>query len=188
MLEQTHRRFMFGSTSKRSFKPIPQGLPGVASSMKRPNSGWKMGNGSTSLPTISEYLLIQEYILYFITKWGSGTHPPCLHRASSFANASRISAWRRESLTFRLSSWKATTRYSTYNRVNRMSPRGVKLRYLVSPQQHIPFFSLRPVPDSKELLLFRWASKDIGAIWAISLHLNSPFSNMVRILLSFRPF
>lgn len=31
--------FMFGSTSRRSLKPMPHGLPGVASSMNLPNSG-----------------------------------------------------------------------------------------------------------------------------------------------------
>ena len=35
--------FIFGSTSSKSLKPIPQGLPGVASNINRPNSGWKMG-------------------------------------------------------------------------------------------------------------------------------------------------
>lgn len=28
---------------------MPQGLPGVASNINRPNSGWKIGSGSASL-------------------------------------------------------------------------------------------------------------------------------------------
>ena len=35
--------FMLDSTSSKSLNPIPHGLPGVASSMKRPNSGWNIG-------------------------------------------------------------------------------------------------------------------------------------------------
>ena len=43
--------FMFGSTSSRSLKPMPQGFPGVASSMNLPNSGWNTGAGfSFALP------------------------------------------------------------------------------------------------------------------------------------------
>lgn len=37
--------FMSGSTPSNSLNPIPQGLPGVASSMNLPNSGWKTGRG-----------------------------------------------------------------------------------------------------------------------------------------------
>lgn len=33
---------MFGSTSKRSLKPMPQGFPGVASSMNLPNRGGRL--------------------------------------------------------------------------------------------------------------------------------------------------
>lgn len=40
---------MFGSTSSKSFRPIPHGFPGVASNINRPNSGWNVGNGSPSL-------------------------------------------------------------------------------------------------------------------------------------------
>ena len=41
--------FMLGSTASRSLKPMPHGFPGVASSMKRPNSGWKVGTVSSTL-------------------------------------------------------------------------------------------------------------------------------------------
>ena len=40
---------MLGSTRKSSLKSIPHGLPGVASSMNLPNSGWKIGKGSAAL-------------------------------------------------------------------------------------------------------------------------------------------
>src|SRR5436190_12130356 len=40
----TRRNFMSDSTLRRSLNPIPQGLPGVASSMNRPNSGWNVGS------------------------------------------------------------------------------------------------------------------------------------------------
>lgn len=44
----------------------------------------------------------------------SGTPPPCWISSGSLARASRISAWRSESLTCRASSSKATTRYSIF--------------------------------------------------------------------------
>ena len=112
----SNRRFMFGSTSRRSLNPIPQGLPGVASSMNRPNSGWKTGSVSPSLLHVSvqEHSALCEH-LYLETARNSGTQPPCLLSASSFASASRISAWRKDNLTFRRSSSKATTRYSIYD-------------------------------------------------------------------------
>ena len=87
---------MFGSTSRRSLNPIPHGLPGVASSINLPNSGWKIGIASP----------------WFFTAWRSGTQPPCLLSASSSARALRMSACLRDSLTFRRFSSKATTRYS----------------------------------------------------------------------------
>ena len=92
----TNRQFMFGSTSSRSLNPIPHGLPGVASSINLPNSGWNIGIASS----------------WFFTGWRAGTQPPCLLSASSSARALRMSACLRDSLTFRRFSSKATTRYS----------------------------------------------------------------------------
>ena len=40
---RTNLQRMSLSTSRRSLNPIPHGAPGVASSMKRPNSGWNTG-------------------------------------------------------------------------------------------------------------------------------------------------
>lgn len=111
----TNRHFMLCSTSRRSLKPIPQGLPGVASSMNRPNSGWKIGSGSACLVRFRSFQYPENHHSYLATSWRSGTQPPCLQRASSLANDSRISACRNESFTVRDFSSKATTRYSTCN-------------------------------------------------------------------------
>lgn len=45
----TYRHFILDSTFNRSLNPMPHGLPGVASSMNRPNSGWKCGGSSPAL-------------------------------------------------------------------------------------------------------------------------------------------
>jgi len=42
--KSAYLNFIFGSTSSKSLNPIPHGFPGVASSMKRPNSGWNIGS------------------------------------------------------------------------------------------------------------------------------------------------
>ncbi len=95
---------------------MPQGLPGVASNINRPNSGWKTGRVSSSLSKISmgKSLALHTH-LYLETVCKSGTQPPCLLSASSFASASRISACRKDNLTFRRSSLKTTTKYSIYS-------------------------------------------------------------------------
>ena len=111
-----NRRFIFGSTSRRSLNPIPHGLPGVASNMNPPNSGWKTGSVSSSLQyvsTLESSSLCKHPYLEIVCN--SGTHPPCLLSASSFASASRMSACRKDNFTFRRSSSKATTRYSIYH-------------------------------------------------------------------------
>ena len=96
--------------------PIPHGLPGVASNINRPNSGWKTGSVSSLLQYVSMWKSTapREH-LYLETACRSGTHPPCLLSASSFASASRMSACRKDNLTFRRSFSNATTRYSIYN-------------------------------------------------------------------------
>lgn len=95
---------------------MPQGLPGVASNMNRPNSGWNTGRVSSSLSKISMGRSPAMHILLYLdTVCKSGTQPPCLLSASSFASASRMSACRKDNLTFRRPSSKATTRYSIYS-------------------------------------------------------------------------
>ena len=80
--------------------------------MNRPNSGWKIGSGSVFLFQFSFLQYPASILPYRATSWRSGTQPPWLDRASSFANDSRISACRKESFTLRDLSSKATTRYS----------------------------------------------------------------------------
>ena len=46
-------RFILDSTLSRSLKSIPHGLAGVASSINRPNSGWKWGGSPSSLRILS---------------------------------------------------------------------------------------------------------------------------------------
>lgn len=84
--------------------------------MNRPNSGWKTGSVSSSLQYVSIWKssALRKH-LYLETVCKSGTHPPCLLSASSFASASRMSACRKDNFTFRRSSSKTTTRYSIYN-------------------------------------------------------------------------
>ena len=101
---------MSGSTSSKSLRSIPQGAPGVASSMKRPNSGWKTG---AVLPSLLCW-----------PRARSGTPPPCFSSSASLAKASRMSACRSESLTFSFSSSKATTRYSIFGQVSTITPEG----------------------------------------------------------------
>ena len=122
MVILTDRNLMFGSTSSRSLNPIPQGLPGVASNMNLPNSGWKTG---IALPLL-------------LTACRSGTHPPCLLNASSAARAVRMSACLKDSLTLRRSSSKATTRYSISSPQRRASLSLFLARFQIASNCSIP--------------------------------------------------
>lgn len=42
---------------------MPQGFPGVASSINRPNSGWNVGSGSPSLAFFSNPAMIPSYCI-----------------------------------------------------------------------------------------------------------------------------
>ena len=141
------------------------------------------------IPTLfSISSLVGRAPLHLATCWRSGTQPPCLHSASSFASDSRISACRKDSFTFRDSSSKTTTRYSTcaIHKLLGMARQHGNIR-LVPPAQHIPFFVFGPSPYCKELLPDWWAADNITLDLLMNAHLDPPFSYMRRVLSSFRP-
>jgi hypothetical protein len=146
------------STSRRSLNPMPHGAPGVASSMKRPNSGWNTGAVLSPLSR-RQYmcvlsLLAKKTYSGFPPRARSGTPPPCLRSSASLANASRISACLRESLTCLSWSRNFTTRYSIWpgNQRCPCTLTSCILPYLIAPEQSIALLSLCVAPDSEQLL------------------------------------
>jgi hypothetical protein len=145
------------STSRRSLNPMPHGAPGVASSMKRPNSGWNTGAVLSPLSRrqyIFVWSLLKRKTYSGVPRARSGTPPPCFRSSASLANASRISACLRESLTCLSWSRNFTTRYSIwpgYQRCPRTLTSSI-LPYLVAPKQSIALLSLCVAPDSEQLL------------------------------------
>jgi hypothetical protein len=84
----------------------------------------------------------------------SGTPPPCFRSSASLANAWRISACLRESLTCLSWSLNFTTRYSTWPGCQRCPcPLALSsLPYLVAPEQSIALLSLCVAPNGEQLL------------------------------------
>lgn len=119
----------------------------------------------------------------------SGTPPPCLSNSSSLARASRISAWRSESLTSFFSSSKETTRYSILSRVNSIVLDGPAL--LTIP--HRPITRHRaPCPLSGS----RWPAVAFGSVSDCELsralceqtYLDAPLSHVCSDLFGLWPF
>ena len=88
-----------------------------------------------------------EALTYFeVPSLIAGTPPPCLISSASLANASKISAWRRESFTSRAWSSNETTRYSTYRKMRTMDS-------FEAPLTNIPHH-----PTTKRLVPCPWLS------------------------------
>ena len=114
LFKAAHLHFILDSTLSKSLNPIPQGCPGVASNMNLPNSGWKCGGSSPSLPVVRHTSSCRTLNH---THWSPVSLPlpePDFHNSSSLASDFRISAWARDSRDFFAASSRATTRYSTY--------------------------------------------------------------------------
>jgi hypothetical protein len=100
----------------------------------------------------------------------SGTPPPCFRSSASLANASRISACLRESLTCLSWSLNFTTRYST------SSPQSRALR-------SFPFV-LRQMASN---CYHRYQNLAILSAVPVQAYLDTPFAHMARLLFCFRP-
>jgi hypothetical protein len=100
----------------------------------------------------------------------SGTPPPCFRSSASLANASRISACLRESLTCLSWSLNFTTRYST------SSPQSRALR-------SFPFV-LRQMASN---CYHAYQNLAISSAVSVQAYLNAPFAHMARLLFCFRP-
>lgn len=139
---------------------------------------------------VSEFLLRRDGTSHFTTPFArSGTPPPCLSNSSSLARASRISAWRSESLTSFFSSSKETTRYSILSRVNSIVLDGPAL--LTIP--HRPITRHRaPCPLSGS----RWPAVAFGSVsdgelsraLCVQTYLDAPLSHVCSDLLGLWPF
>jgi hypothetical protein len=163
---------MSPSTSRRSLNPMPQGAPGVASSMKRPNSGWNTGAVLSPLSRRQRmsYCHIQRKAYSGFPRARSGTPPPCFRSSASLANASRMSACLKESLTCLSWSLNFTTRYSI------SSPQSRALR-------SFPFV-LRQMASN---CYHEYQSPAVSSAVSGQAYLNAPFAHMARLLFCFRP-
>lgn len=110
---------------------------------------------ASASPSVHVVLSIVEGMAYSgLPRARSGTPPPCLRSSASLANASRMSACLRESLTSFSWSLKFTTRYSIWpghQRCPHSTPLST-LPYLVAPQQSIALLSFCVAPNCKQLL------------------------------------
>lgn len=145
----THLNFIFFSTDSKSFHVRLKGAPGVASSMKRPNSGWKIGMVSSILSTRD-----LAFRIYPFTTQGRRRQTPLVFSYWQAPVGFRLAAERdKRAFSPRHKRQQDTQSRILYVRPTRSHPEiDVGLSNLISPQQNIPFVSSILLPYFKKLL------------------------------------